>query len=91
MLRNIKPKISSRLIVYAALVLAGVLIGMVLQKYLGLGNILRAVGVPYPTAGAPVSVSVLPLEIPNEYQGEIRLFILAGQSNMVGWAPIPDD
>jgi hypothetical protein len=29
-------------------------------------------------------------EIPQEYHGGMRLFILTGQSNMVGWAPIPE-
>ena len=63
--------------------------GIVLQKYLGLGNILRNVGIPYPTT-TPVSAPTPIPEIPQAYQGEIRLFILVGQSNMVGWAPIPD-
>lgn len=36
-----------------------------------------------PPAGAP--------GVPAPYQGELRLFILVGQSNMSGRAPIPDD
>jgi len=65
--------------------------GMILQKYLGFGNFLRAVGIPYPTTTAPLPVTVLPAaEIPIEYQGQMHLFILAGQSNMVGWGPIPE-
>lgn len=63
---------------------------MIVQKYVGLGNILRSLGIPYPTAGVPISVNVLPLEIPQEHHGKMRLFILAGQSNMVGVAPIPE-
>jgi len=89
-LHTMTRNITSHLILYAVLLLAGMMVGMVVQKYLGLGNILRAVGVPYPTAGAPLPVNVLPVEIPKEYQGEMHLFILAGQSNMVGWAPIPE-
>src|SRR5688572_24323640 len=69
--------------------LMGVLAGAMIQKTIGFGNVLRAVGVPYPTS-VPLAVNVLSAEIPNEHQGEMRLFILAGQSNMVGWAPIPD-
>lgn len=77
---------------YSMLLMIGVMAGAVAQKYLGIGNILRAVGIPYPTTGAPVLSNVLPdIEIPHEHQGQMRLFILAGQSNMVGWAPIPDD
>src|SRR5688572_14993347 len=69
--------------------LMGVLAGAMIQKTIGVGNVLRAAGVPYPTS-VPLPVNVLPAEIPKEYQGKMRLFILAGQSNMVGWAPIPD-
>ena len=69
--------------------MTGVLAGAVIQKTTGVGNVLRAIGVPYPTS-VPLPVNVVPAEIPKEYQGEMRLFILAGQSNMVGWAPIPD-
>jgi hypothetical protein len=72
------------------LLLIGVMAGIMVQKYLGLGNILRAVGIPYPTAGPPISANVLPREVPREHQGQMRLFILAGQSNMVGMAPIPE-
>jgi hypothetical protein len=65
--------------------------GAVTQKYLGVGNILRAVGIPYPTTGASIPSNVLPgVEIPQAYRGQMHLFILAGQSNMVGWAPIPE-
>jgi hypothetical protein len=71
--------------------MVGMLAGLVMQKYLGLGNILRGMGIPYPTSEVPLPVNVLPAEIPTEYRGKMRLFILAGQSNMVGWAPIPDD
>lgn len=85
-----KPLISSRLILFAVLFLAGVLTGMIVQKYLGLGNVLRTVGIPYPTAGASIPANVMPAEIPRKKQGELHLFILAGQSNMVGWAPIPE-
>jgi hypothetical protein len=77
---------------YSMLLMIGVMAGAVAQKYLGIGNILRAVGIPYPTTGAPIPSSVLPgVEIPRAYHGQMRLFILAGQSNMVGWAPIPED
>jgi len=77
------------LLVVSMVFLMGGLAGAMLQKTIGVGNVLRAIGVPYPTS-APLPVNVLPAEIPKEYQGEMRLFILAGQSNMVGWAPIPD-
>jgi Carbohydrate esterase, sialic acid-specific acetylesterase len=66
--------------------------GAVTQKYLGMGNILRAVGIPYPTTRAPISSNELPIvEIPQAYHGKMHLFILAGQSNMIGWAPLPQD
>ena len=71
--------------------LAGLFFGAVIQKAYGLGNLLRGVGVPYPTR-TPLPTPGLELdEIPRDYQGEMALFILAGQSNMVGWAPLPED
>jgi hypothetical protein len=86
-----KSKILLRLMLYSILLMVGAVAGAISQKYLGIGNILRGVGIPYPTSGAPVPSNVLPgVEIPQAYQGQMRLFILAGQSNMVGWAPIPE-
>lgn len=84
-----KSKIPFRLTLLGVFFLGGMMFGMVLQKYLGLGNILRAVGIPYPTAAAPVPQVIVPVDIPREYQGQMLLFVLAGQSNMVGWSPIP--
>jgi Carbohydrate esterase, sialic acid-specific acetylesterase len=75
---------------YVILLLVGMLIGVVVQKFFGLGNILRAVGIPYPTAVAAVPPVVLPVGVPIQHHGQMLLFILAGQSNMVGWAPIPE-
>lgn len=86
-----KAKLPTRLILYAALVLTGMMMGIVLQRYVGLGHILRSVGVVYPTRTPQAGSIDLPLmEIPKEHQGRMHLFILAGQSNMVGWSPIPE-
>lgn len=79
-----------RLLLSTILLLIGVLAGMLVQKYFGLGNILRAIGIPYPTAGPSTSDIISTREIPREHQGQMQLFILAGQSNMVGVAPIPE-
>ena len=91
MTRNMRAKLPTRVIVYAALVLMGVIAGMLVQRYVGLGNILRSAGMAYPTR-APVAGpnAARRLDIPKEHQGQMRLFILAGQSNMVGWSPIPE-
>jgi hypothetical protein len=81
-------RILFQLIIYATLIIGGMMVGAVMQKYIGFGNVLRNVGVPYPTITViPVS-SPVP-DIPETYRGKMRLFILAGQSNMVGWSPIP--
>jgi hypothetical protein len=91
MMKNMKPKISTRLFLYIILLSTGMLAGMAVQRYLGLGNILRSVGVAYPTRTPPAdSNNPVISEIPKEYHGQVRLFILAGQSNMVGWGPIPE-
>jgi len=71
------------------------MLGSFLQKYHGIGNILKTAGLSDETASlsqpTPAS-SLLPQliltiegnNIPEEYQGKLRLFILAGQSNMSG-------
>jgi hypothetical protein len=59
---------------------------------IGVGNVLRAVGIPYPASVPPGNPTVLPaVEIPQVYRGRMSLFLLVGQSNMVGWAPIPEE
>ena len=90
MFKNTNSYSLRRWIPYLLFLLIGLTIGVLLQKYIGLGNVLRGVGIPYPTQGAS-TVVVGPVidEIPESFQGKLYLFILAGQSNMVGWAPIP--
>lgn len=81
-----------QLIIYCSFLLFGILAGAFIQKTYGVGNILRAVGVPYPTSASSPNTAILPIaEIPPAYRGRLSLFILAGQSNMVGWAPLPED
>jgi hypothetical protein len=79
------------LIAFGLILLIGIIVGAVLQKDYGVGNLMRGMGVPYPTQ-IPISLPAYPaaVEIPLDHQGEISLFILAGQSNMVGWAPLPE-
>jgi hypothetical protein len=89
MTKIMKSKHIFLFLLFSVVFLVGVLAGAMIQKTIGVGNVLRAVGIPYPTS-MPLPANVLPAEIPKKYQGEMRLFILAGQSNMVGWAPIPD-
>lgn len=87
-----KTRSIRRFLLYGITFLLGISAGAVLQKTLGVGNILRAVGLPYPTSAPPAGPQVLPVvEIPPAYRENMSLFILAGQSNMVGWAPIPED
>lgn len=91
MFKNIVSQRPVSSLLYVLLLLIGLIFGIILQKYIGLGNMLREVGLPYPTQGGPAIVTASPFvdEIPESYQGKLYLFILAGQSNMVGWAPIP--
>lgn len=81
-----------QLFVYGVLLFVGIIAGTVLQKNFGVGNILRSIGIPYPTSVPATNATLLPVvEIPAAHRGQISLFILAGQSNMVGWAPLPED
>lgn len=79
-------------LLFSMVFLVGVLAGAVIQKMIGIGNVLRAVGIPYPTSMLPVDSAISPpVEIPQAHRGAMSLFILAGQSNMSGWAPVPRD
>jgi hypothetical protein len=77
-------------LLFSIVFLTGVLAGAVIQKTIGVGNVLRAIGIPYPTSVPPAYSAISsPMEISQAHRGQMSLFILAGQSNMVGWAPIP--
>jgi hypothetical protein len=80
------------LLLFSIVLLVGFAAGAVVQKMIGIGNVLRAVGIPYSTSVPAGDTSVLSAaEIPDTYRGKMYLFILAGQSNMVGWAPLPEE
>jgi hypothetical protein len=66
-----------RILVLAALVFLIFLSGMVTQKKYGLGNLLKALN---PAYVSPENISV----IKQNQEGELSIFILAGQSNMEG-------
>jgi hypothetical protein len=79
------------LILFALVLLTGIIVGVVFQKYYGVGMLLREAGVPYPTrTPIPHPTDPIGFEIPLAHQGQMLLFILAGQSNMVGVAPVPE-
>ena len=87
-----KPRRIYFFILLILTLLVGVLAGAILQKAIGVGNVLRMVGIPYPTTVSQNNPYIYPsVEIPSPYRGRMFLFILAGQSNMVGWAPLPEE
>lgn len=72
--------------------LLGIAAGAVLQKTVGVGNVLRTIGIPYPTSAPQAGAAVLPVvDVPAADRDRMALFVLAGQSNMVGWAPLPEE
>jgi hypothetical protein len=86
-------------IIFIALIIS-MSLGIFLQKYHGVKNILKTPGTNsgLSTLSQPTSQSSLPPQpiptievhnIPEEYQGKLYLFILAGQSNMSGRGNIP--
>lgn len=92
MLKTVKPRYPVLFLLNVIVFLAGVLAGAIIQKTIGVGNALRAIGIPYPTSVPPgYSANLSPVEIPPAYRGKMSLFILSGQSNMIGWAPIPQE
>lgn len=87
-----KTRLIRHALLMAVLFLTGIVTGAVIQKELGIGSLLRRIGIPYPTsAPVPVLPRLPVVEIPSTQTGKLALFILAGQSNMVGWAPLPEE
>jgi len=85
-----KPKLGPLFLILSIAFLVGTIFGALVQKNLGVGNVLRRIGIPYPTAAPVADISAI-VDIPPAYRGQLKLFILAGQSNMVGWAPVPQN
>ena len=90
--RQQKIKYATLLLVALAFVV-GVAIGAAVQRSIGVGNVLRDIGIPYPTR-TPIPTPTPSLSadiIDNGHRGKLALFILAGQSNMSGIGPVPSD
>jgi hypothetical protein len=85
---EMKIKKASIITIVVALAI-GVAIGILFQKYFPVGNILQAIGVSIQANINPQPTPIVDFNIPEEYQGKLRLFILAGQSNMSGRGDIP--
>ncbi|MFK8185345.1 MAG: sialate O-acetylesterase [Phormidesmis sp.] len=77
--------------------LCGLGIGIGLQRYLTTseqgGELLRRVGLYEYFKGPEVTYEADPQNptVPSRIQGKLQLYILMGQSNMVGKAPVPED
>lgn len=71
----------------ALVLLAGILLGILLQRFLGVGNLLNRL--PFmqrpPRMSEPLSADL----IPPEQHGQLLLFVMAGQSNMAGMGKLP--
>jgi hypothetical protein len=82
---KVKPK------QFVGIVLAlfiGVTFGVTLQKHYGVGDMVDALGVNHRPFPAPPTLNVED-SIPEEFQGKLSLFILAGQSNIAGRGKVP--
>lgn len=73
----------ARLVTIVIAMAFGVALGVILQKFYGVGNIFGVSDVSYLPNEANES------RIPEAYQGNLQLFILAGQSNMSGRGDLP--
>ncbi|MEO0457743.1 MAG: sialate O-acetylesterase [Cyanobacteria bacterium P01_A01_bin.114] len=80
----------------AASLLTGTVAGIVLQKYgdisSHIGDLLRSVGLYHYaySAVSPIQTATQTEAVPTAYQGQLRLYVLAGQSNMTGLAELPE-
>ncbi len=84
-------RVKPRLLVGIILTLCiGVTIGVTLQKEYGVGSMVDPLRMKPDPIFAPMPTVSLEDNIPEEYQGELSLFILAGQSNMAGRGEVPE-
>lgn len=67
----------------------GATFGVALQKCYGVGNIFDTLGGNHHSVFAPTATLAVEEIIPEEFQGKLSLFILAGQSNMAGRGEVP--
>lgn len=85
-----KMKVKPRLFVSIILSLfIGATLGVALQKYYDIGNIVDILEVKRRPIFAPMPTVSVENDIPEGFQGELSLFILAGQSNIAGRGEIP--
>ncbi|MEO1400996.1 MAG: sialate O-acetylesterase, partial [Cyanobacteria bacterium J06635_1] len=89
-----KSLFKSGLLMTGAL-LTGTVAGIILQKYgdisSHIGDWLRSVGLFHYaySAVSPIQDAIQSEVIPEQYHGQLHLFVLAGQSNMSGLAELP--
>jgi hypothetical protein len=67
----------------------GVICGVALQEYYDVGNIVDALAMKHRPIFAPMPTVSVEDNIPEEFQGKLSLFVLAGQSNIAGRGQVP--
>jgi len=85
---RMKAKLT-RLVGVVLVLTIGAILGVALQKHYAGGNTLESVGSGHRPFPAPTTLAVED-SIPEELQGKLSLFILAGQSNMSGRGEVPE-
>lgn len=80
------------LLAFCLLLGAAFLAGVLIQKYIGVGRfIVAAKKLVYGSAAtAPAPQPTVYAGLPEAMHGRLQLFVLAGQSNMSGRAPVPE-
>ncbi|NJK41069.1 MAG: sialate O-acetylesterase [Acaryochloridaceae cyanobacterium SU_2_1] len=68
----------------------GLILGTILEKSYGVKNTLKSLGVGSQTSSQGYTAEVSEGGILEEHQGKLKLFILAGQSNMSGMGELPN-
>ena len=84
-MKNLLPAMVALLVFFL-----GAMFGVLVQRNYGVGRVLRTFRVSYgQLANVPKSTTMPVSGIPEEFQGKLSLFILAGQSNMSGRGDVP--
>ena len=84
---KVKPK---QLVGIVLALFIGVTFGVALQRYYGVGDIVDAWGMNHRPVFATTAPFAVEDSIPEELQGKLSLFILAGQSNIAGRGEVPE-
>ncbi|NJM74986.1 MAG: sialate O-acetylesterase [Acaryochloridaceae cyanobacterium RU_4_10] len=65
------------------------MLGVIFEKFYGVKNLLKFIRIDNPIRSETQTKNINDAILPKEHQGKLKLFVLAGQSNMSGMGDLP--